>query len=44
MSTIKKTLKSIKAHIEGKDFESALYEATEALKKVDQHAPEAAQM
>ncbi|WVR06249.1 hypothetical protein IAU60_003279 [Kwoniella sp. DSM 27419] len=39
----KKALKSIKAHLEDKDSETALYEATNLLKSVDQSSPEAVQ-
>jgi superkiller protein 3 len=42
MST-KKAFKSIKSHIENKDQEAALYEATELLKSLDPKSPDAAQ-
>ncbi|WWC88759.1 uncharacterized protein L201_003672 [Kwoniella dendrophila CBS 6074] len=44
MSSIKKSLKSIKSHLEEKDSETALYEATNLLKSIGDSAPEAAQV
>ncbi|WWD18361.1 hypothetical protein CI109_102811 [Kwoniella shandongensis] len=44
MATVKKSLKSIKLHLENKESESALYEATNLLKSIDEKAPEAAQV
>ena len=43
MSSSKKALKAIKDHIENKDHQTALYEATELLKKLNDKDPEAAQ-
>ncbi|WWC70645.1 uncharacterized protein I206_104596 [Kwoniella pini CBS 10737] len=44
MSSTKKALKSIKSHLEERDSESALYEATTLLKSIGEEAPEAAQV
>ncbi|KAK8858471.1 hypothetical protein IAR55_002698 [Kwoniella newhampshirensis] len=44
MATTKKALKSIKTHLENKESESALYEATNLLKSIDEKAPEVAQV
>lgn len=44
MSGIKKALKSIKAQLEGENYEAALYEASELRKKIKQTEPEAAQL
>jgi len=44
MSSVKKAIKSIKSHIENKEPESAVYEATELLKSLDPKQPEAVQV
>ncbi len=43
-TSTKKSIKSIKSHIESKNHEAALYEATELLKKLAEKEPEAAQV
>ncbi|WRT67666.1 uncharacterized protein IL334_004638 [Kwoniella shivajii] len=42
MSSTKKAIKSIKTHLEARDSETALYEATNLLKSIGESAPEAA--
>lgn len=44
MSSVKKAIKSIKSHIENREPESAVYEATELLKTLDPKQPEAVQV